>query len=165
MRRMFFLPVAALFLCGCATVKVSSMTADNRMNLSHLSPGMSRSEALSVMGTGNCVYNCDMASTKPSINVRLNNPYRTETIQTTGKTLEVIYYITDLKNSNCVVDDDGLTPLVFENSRLIGWGNNFLLEAAPEIQKKQQPSERQVTMKTELNSMVTKAQEPQQEKK
>jgi len=132
MKKMFVLPVIAALLCGCATLTASKLTADNRMNLARLSVGMSRSEALCTMGTGNCVYECDVVPQKPKVQVRLNNPYRTETVQTTGKTLEVIYFITDFKNNNCVVVDEELTPLVFENSKLIGWGSNFLKTQQPE---------------------------------
>lgn len=139
MKKMLVLPVIAALLCGCATITASKLTADNRMSLARLSAGMSRSEALNTMGTGNCVYECDVVPQKPKVKVRLNNPYRTETVQTTGKTLEVIYFITDFKNNNCVVNDEELTPLVFENSKLIGWGNNFLSEIAPDTRKIQQP--------------------------
>lgn len=83
------------------------------------------------------MYSCDLSYAKPPARVRLNNPYRTEILQTTGRSLEVVYYVTGLKDSGCTVNDDGLTPLVFENSKLIGWGNEFLTEVSPGMQMKQ----------------------------
>ncbi|MDD4980810.1 MAG: DUF3192 domain-containing protein [Candidatus Omnitrophica bacterium] len=138
MRKMFFLSAMAIFLCGCATMATSQLTANNRMNLVRLSQGMSKQRVLDIMGTGISIYNCDLGSSKTRINVRLNNPHRTETIETSGKTLEILYYITDIRSNNCTIDEEELTPLVFDNSKLIGWGHNFLLEVFPEIKARQQ---------------------------
>ena len=42
------------------------------------------------------------------------------------KIFEVIYYVTDVKNDDGAITDDELTPLVFDEGNLIGWGWSFL---------------------------------------
>jgi len=137
MRKTGFLLVVAVFLNGCATMAVSNLVANNSMNLVHLSRGMSKAKVLSIMGSKISVYNCDQAALKIPPKVTISNPYRTEMIETSGRTLEIIYYVTSLNNNNCVIEEDELTPLVFEDARLIGWGKNFLLEIVPVGQKPQ----------------------------
>jgi hypothetical protein len=133
-KKSFLLLGVVILLCGCATLAASSLTASNRMHLSRLNLGMSKPEALAIMGTANGVYSCDLSSTKPLARIRLNSPYRTETVPTRGGNLEIVYYVTNLKD-DCVVTDESLTPLVFENSKLIGWGNDFLAENDLGMQK------------------------------
>jgi hypothetical protein len=58
----------------------------------------------------------------------INNPYRSEVLQGKNKTLEVLYYYTDKKKADDAITDDELTPLVFDNGKLIGWGWSFLQE-------------------------------------
>jgi len=142
MKKLFFLSFIALLLSGCTTtMTVSSLTTNNRANLVRLSRNMNKTDALRIMGTNIGPYTCDLSTSKSPLTVTLNNPYRTEMVQTSGRMLEIVYYITELKNNNCIVDNNELTPLVFEDSKLIGWGNNFLLEVVPEIKQNQQPSQ------------------------
>ena len=47
------------------------------------------------------------------------------------KTFEAIYYYTDINSAiytaeEVNIEKEELTPLVFEDDRLIGWGNSFL---------------------------------------
>jgi hypothetical protein len=48
-----------------------------------------------------------------------------------GKSYQVLYYHTDLKQRDDKITDDELTPLVFENGKLIGWGYPFLDQKVP----------------------------------
>jgi hypothetical protein len=118
----FMLVIAMFILSGCATV--SQATAKNRVNLSKLSLGMSKEDAIAVMGqkkfsAGNFFYN--------EIPVTINNPYRNEIVAgKDGSTLEVFYYVTDVHRNDGLITDDELTPLVFDNGKLIGWGQTFL---------------------------------------
>jgi hypothetical protein len=59
----------------------------------------------------------------------LSNPFRTETLRGERDTLEVFFYYTDVKRSDGAITDDELTPLVFKEGRLIGWGQGFLSES------------------------------------
>ena len=109
----------ALLLClglfGCASMDAIRTT--NRENLNKLSIGMTKSEVLSLMGT----------ETIKTMVQTITNPYKTEILQgKNGKTLEVLYYYTEIKRTDDIITDDSLTPLVFDNGKLIGWGWSFL---------------------------------------
>ena len=61
----------------------------------------------------------------------VNSPYKSEILQGKDKTFEVLYYYTDIKSAiytanPATITDDELTPLVFDNGKLIGWGTSFL---------------------------------------
>ena len=57
----------------------------------------------------------------------ITNPYRSEILKgKNDKLFEVIYYVTDVKNDDNAITDDELTPLIFDNGKLIGWGWSFL---------------------------------------
>jgi len=107
---------------------ISQTTAVNRTNLLKLSLGISKDEAISIMGTKPIGANYTELSGKRKITrgITITNPYRSEILQGKDKTLEVIYYVTDDKNNDGAISDDELTPLVFDNGKLIGWGWSFL---------------------------------------
>ncbi len=128
MKKLFFLLGLVILVSGCATVTVSEVTAPNRENLLKLSIGMDKAEVIKIMGAGSFRsggYNMLLGiHSKPATTI--TNPYRSEILQGKDKTLEVIYYVTDDKNNDGAISDDELTPLVFDNGKLIGWGNSFL---------------------------------------
>jgi len=110
--------VLVLLLCwglaGCAGLE--TMRATNRENLLKLSIGMTKQEVLYTMET----------RTISSKGHRITNPYRSETLQGKDKALEVLYYYTDVKRSDGEITEDELTPIVFDDSKVIGWGWGFL---------------------------------------
>ena len=119
MKKLIYLFVMVILVSGCATIQQA--TAPNRENLLKLSIGMSKAEVLATMGTKSIA--------KRDINLittTINNPYRSEILQGKDATLEVIYYVTDVKKDDYAITDDELTPLVFDNGKLIGWGWSFL---------------------------------------
>lgn len=129
------LSVVCLFLlmvlAGCATVSLQDVTAVNRQNLLRLSIGMSKNEVLNVMGTETktakvVLHQYGNWAETPVENMKINNPYRSEILQSKDKTFEVLYYVTDVRKSDINTSDDELTPLVFDNGKLIGWGWSFL---------------------------------------
>lgn len=133
MKQTIALLVVAVLISGCATVNWQSLTSINRQNLLRLSLGMTKSEALSVMGTDTKTVTVRLykyrtwASASPVEKIIINNPYKNETLRgKDDKSFEVIYYVTDDKNQDGAVSDDELTPLVFDNGKLIGWGWSFL---------------------------------------
>ena len=125
MRKAFVL-VLCLLLAGCATT-MSDIITPNREGLLKLSIGMTKEEVMSVMpkGKGTVVPFAGPYTGLIGRGVTINNPYRSEILQGKDKTFEVIYYVTDIKTSESVVTDDDLTPLIFDNGKLIGWGWSF----------------------------------------
>lgn len=119
----------ALLLClglvGCATPLHKSI-APNREHLAKVSIGMTKDEVLKVMGTKSfSTYSQGDVFGIPSY-LTITNPYRSEILQGKEKTLEVVYYVTDVKKDDNAISDDELTPFVFDNGKLIGWGWSFL---------------------------------------
>jgi len=106
-----------LSIAGCVSSSEQIRTK-NRENLLRLSLGMPKFDVLQIMGT----------QTVESI----TNPYKVETPKgKNGSLYEVLFYHTDVKNKDGLVADNELTPLVFEDSQLIGWGWAFLSEIVP----------------------------------
>lgn len=107
---------------------ISQTTTVNRENLSRLSIGVTKEEAISIMGTKpiNAFYTELSGKRKITRGIIINNPYRTEILKSEGKAFEVLYYVTDVKEDDGAISDDELTPLVFDNGKLIGWGWSFL---------------------------------------
>ena len=118
MRKYVPIFMAILIIAGCATA--SGVRVMNRENLLRLSIGMTKQEVLNTMGTKTFEIYGDGVDTK------INNPYRSEIIPDEGKNLEVLYYYTDVKQTDGAVTDDELTPLVLDQGKLIGWGWSFL---------------------------------------
>lgn len=116
-----------VMLAGCATT-IQQATAVNRKNLLQLSVGMTREQAISVMGTEDMRvhYFQPYGTPRDRTAVRINNPYRSEIMRAKDRTFEIIYYVTDVKKDDAAITDDELTPLVFENGKLAGWGQGFL---------------------------------------
>ena len=112
---------------SCAYMSISQATAPNRDNLLKLSIGMTKEEAINIMGTKSTIA-YSMVGIYGNIPraVEITNPYRSEILQGKDKTFEVIYYVTDDKNNDGAITDDELTPLIFDNGKLIGWGWSFL---------------------------------------
>ena len=117
---------------GCIPGRtLSEVTAPNRANLLKLSIGMSKQEAIDIMGTDemSVFYRPPYEGALRKKTIIITNPYRSEIFQGKDKTLEVIYYVTDVKRDDGAITDDELTPLVFDNGTLIGWGWGFLVES------------------------------------
>jgi hypothetical protein len=85
---------------------------NNRQNLAKLNYGMTDSEVTAIMGT-------------ETFKSR-NNPYRTAMFRNNdGKQINVWYYWTDQRGYR---DDEKLTPVVFSDGKVIGWGREFWSE-------------------------------------
>ena len=118
-------------LSGCTTL--ASIRSANSRRLNRLTIGMTKQRVLRLMGVWSkrgyeygFLLNLLSLTTLTSDNAIVNNPYRSEILQGKDKTLEVIYYVTGLKSDYNAIDDHELTPLVFDEGKLIGWGWSFL---------------------------------------
>ncbi|MDP2939511.1 MAG: DUF3192 domain-containing protein [Candidatus Omnitrophota bacterium] len=133
MRKAIVLLLGAVLISGCATtVTLQDMTSANRQNLLRLSIGMTKNEALNAMGTETktakvALYQYGNWAETPVESMKINNPYRNEILRgKDDKIFEVLYYVTDVRKSDTNTSEDELTPLVFDNGKLIGWGWSFL---------------------------------------
>ncbi len=101
----------SLLLVGCASL--DAIRTQNRQRLLSLSPGMSKQEVLSIMGTKTIKARADDGSI-------INNPYRTEMYRSQGHTFELLLYYTDKKRIDYAITDDELTPLIIMDGKLDG---------------------------------------------
>ena len=104
---------------GCATPSIGEFRAANRDKISKLSleMGLTKQEIFHIMGTKEI----------KAMGLTITNPYRSEILTSDDrKTFEVLYYYTEVRKADDNISDDELTPLVFEDNKLIGWGWNFL---------------------------------------
>ncbi|MBN1392151.1 MAG: DUF3192 domain-containing protein [Sedimentisphaerales bacterium] len=122
MRKATLVSILLLLAAGC-TSSLDRVRTANRRNLLKLSVGMSKEQATETMGrkSGGGKYG------EPTV----NSPYKSEILPAKDKTFEVLYYYTDIKSAvytanPATIPDSDLTPLVFEDGTLIGWGMDFL---------------------------------------
>lgn len=122
MKKVAVVSVLFVLAAGC-TSSLDRVRTVNRRNILKLSVGMTKEQALAIMGnkSGGGRFG------EPTV----NSPYKSEILQSREKTFEVLYYYTDIKSviyaaNPATITDDELTPLVFDNGKLIGWGTSFL---------------------------------------
>jgi len=132
MKKLIHLFVMAILISGCTSLgHIDQLRTENRQNILKLKIGMTKQEALEIVG--------NKTATDSYANyekVTASNPYKSEILQGKDKTFEVIYYLTESKHQKVVdswgwsqavpITDDELTPLIFDNGKLIGWGWSFL---------------------------------------
>jgi hypothetical protein len=122
MKKVVVVSVLFVLIAGC-TSSLDRVRTANRRNLLKLSVGMTKEQALAIMGnkSGGGRFG------EPTV----NSPYKSEILQGKDKNFEVLYYYTDIESTiytanPATIPDDELTPLIFDNGKLIGWGADFL---------------------------------------
>ena len=131
MKKVTVVSVLFVLIAGC-TSSLDRVRTANRRNLLKLSVGMTKEQALAIMGN----ESGGGKRGEPTV----NSPYKSKVLLVRAgpagreikfKTFEVLYYYTDIKSTvytanPATVTDDELTPLVFNKGRLVGWGTDFL---------------------------------------
>jgi hypothetical protein len=120
-----FIVASVLVLFGCSNIYLDTsdlLRAQNTGNLAKLTVGLRKEVVMEMMGT----------EASKGVFMWIDNPYRSETLTgKDGKSYEVLYYYTELKQRDDRITDDELTPLVFHDGKLIGWGYPFLDQRVP----------------------------------
>ena len=111
---------------GCAVTSSSGSIARAMLNDHAVQVGMSRQEVKNILG-GKVTTGYEITGDKPPRlkPIPLKNPFRVELYRRDQKVYEAEFYFTMLKHQDGVITDDELTPLVFEDDRLIGRGWEF----------------------------------------
>jgi hypothetical protein len=106
--------------------------AYNQTNLLKLSIGMSKESALFEMGgIKSFVMHFIPNSKNPGLGKTkdggvINNPYsRDLKTDKDGHVIEILWYYTDIKSASGAIRKEDLTPIVFEENKLIGIGWGF----------------------------------------
>ena len=120
-----FIVASVLVLFGCSNIYLDTsdlLRAQNTGNLAKLTVGLRKEVVMEMMGT----------EASKGVFMWIDNPYRSETLTgKDGKSYEVLYYYSDMKQRDDKITDDELTPLVFQDGKLIGWGYPFLDQRVP----------------------------------
>jgi hypothetical protein len=122
MKKVVVVSVLFVLIAGC-TSSLDRVRTANRRNLLKLSVGMTKEQAIATMGhkSGGGRFG------EPTV----NSPYKSEILPGKDKTFEVLYYYTDIESNvytanPATIPANELTPLIFDNGKLIGWGADFL---------------------------------------
>ncbi len=98
-------------------------------NIEKVQLGMTYGEVAGIMGdTVNIGYKTSDASEGAYEDVLVKSPYYEEIIEGSEARYRVVCYFTHIRKADGIITDDELTPLVFEEGRLIGKGRSFLFE-------------------------------------
>jgi hypothetical protein len=133
--------VGVLTMPGCATLSRENTETFRKANQDHLKllvPGMTKDVVFATMGT-NAVSRCVHAAGGICLEFEtIDNPHHRSHHSIDGKRYEVLYYYTDdeardlryyyreLKRHETELRDDQLTPILLENGKLVGWGQDFV---------------------------------------
>ena len=103
--------IVLFFINGCAVVK-DIEASKNREKLSTLQIGMTQHQVMKIMG----------------------KPWKTEAFMKNGESYLVLYYVTQRIPDGTTTDDE-MTPVVFRNGKLIGWGRRYFSDLRIEIKQ------------------------------
>lgn len=122
MKKAAVISVLFVLITGC-TSSLDLVRTANRRNLLKLSVGMTKEQAITTMGHKSGGGRLG----EPTV----NSPYKSEILPGKDKTFEVLYYYTDIESNiyaanPSTIPANELTPLVFDNGKLVGWGTDFL---------------------------------------
>jgi hypothetical protein len=114
-----------MLLNGCGEGNAVTIRTENRLNVTKINVGMTKAEVLQLMG------NKTARASFGKNAVTITNPYRSEIRQKNEKTYEVLYYYThqdqcDWPTKRFKILERELTPIIFQDGKVIGWGQPFL---------------------------------------
>jgi len=119
--RVLTLVVAAVAASGCSQ-GFEQVQSENRAKLFRLEVGQTRQQVLEEMGTEPQTFNKGAFRSDGVV----PNPYDSETHMMGSTEIEVLYYATNVQNTDGVITNDELTPLVLVDGILVGWGWTYL---------------------------------------
>jgi hypothetical protein len=114
--------LAGLVAVACAP-GFERVQSESRAKLYKLERGMPRAEVLEAMGTEPMEYNKGMFTTGA-----IPQPWDAEEHVLGGESVEILYYVTNIRTPDGEISDDELTPLVLVEGKLAGWGWPFLAD-------------------------------------
>ena len=133
-RRYLGIMVCCLFFLGCSiTEKQYQIIEDPSPQLrrfvstNQVRAGLTQSEVQSLLGQ-EIVVGYEMPDSQQQLYkpIVLKNPQRSETYTQGSHEYVIDYYLVGINQSDGVITDDELTPMIFEKEALVGWGWGFL---------------------------------------
>lgn len=103
MKRIILVLILMLLASGCTYAKMARKNNDLMLTLN---AGQTKQEVLDIMGS----------------------PTKSEKYSSNKKEMDVWYYRTDSFATGGWDTDDYFTPVIFENGKLVGWGNDLYFQ-------------------------------------
>ncbi|MBZ0166489.1 MAG: DUF3192 domain-containing protein [Candidatus Omnitrophica bacterium] len=133
-------PLVMLLLTGCATLEPDQISLDKavpaipaRPKQQPLTPigqvrnGMTYEEVMALMGNEVKIgFSETESSTESYGSMVMRNPYRIEMLTANEIPHLVVYFLTQINQSDGEVTDDELTPVVFKDNIMIGQGWDYI---------------------------------------
>ncbi|MFH1441154.1 MAG: DUF3192 domain-containing protein [Candidatus Omnitrophota bacterium] len=115
-KKIVYLLLMFMLISGCAGLSMYEAVSPNKSNLAKLRVDMPEDEAMKIMGD------------KPisSSSMSIDNPYRVESMEAATGSYKIVYYVTQVVLDDDTISDEELTPIVFKDGKLVGWGWNFM---------------------------------------
>ena len=88
----------------------------NKEKLNELEIGMNENVVLMIMGSKTIKIK--------SAPFTIENPFKTEIYSNDVDVYKILYFYTDLVKMDGFITDEELTPIIFKNNKLIGWGRD-----------------------------------------
>ena len=95
--------------------------------------GMSEKDVSRIMGDEMVVGYQKNSRTGVLETINMGTVYKTETLKAGEKAYFIKYYFTSSNKADGIISEDELTPLVFEDSRLVGTSWDFLFRLKNEL--------------------------------
>ncbi|MBU0469511.1 MAG: DUF3192 domain-containing protein [Candidatus Omnitrophica bacterium] len=95
--------------------------------------GMSERDVSRIMGDEMVVGYQKNIKTGVLEKINMGTIYKTETLKAGEKVYLIKYYFTSINKADGIISEDELTPLVFEENRLVGSGWTFLFRLKNEL--------------------------------
>ncbi len=133
----YFIFIILLFATGCVAVEVSPKagttvvakkpTAEPMTKMDYIFNGMTQKEVEAVLGDKLTIgYIRGQSDDKAFKEITINSPYKQEELAIQSGKYDVLYYYTHVVRADDIIAEDEMTPLVFEDGKLIGKGWDFL---------------------------------------
>lgn len=133
-------PLAMLLLTGCATMEPDQISLDKAVPTTPARPkqqpltpigqirnGMTYEEVMALMGNEVKIGFSETETSAESYgSMSMRNPYRIEMLTANEIPHLVVYFLTQINQSDGEVTDDELTPVVFKDNIMIGQGWDYL---------------------------------------
>jgi hypothetical protein len=103
-KNVFLLGILSILVAGCNLMTTDQSNTAAREDLEELSIGMSKQKAMEW------------------ISAQSFRIFRIEILKDKDKTFEVVSYVPGIKDAEEIITKDDITPLIFEEDKLIGWG-------------------------------------------
>lgn len=130
-----FLFTTLLLIIGCVAVDTSSMRTVTKPQVESVNPltkmefvfiGMSLDEVKGVLGDQLAIGYVRNQADQSLQPITLDSPYKKDSFSNATGQYEVLYYYTHVAKADGIIAEDEMTPLVFEQNKLIGKGWDFL---------------------------------------